>query len=291
MSEHAAPPRYRLVALDLDGTLLDGSGALTPRTRATVGAVMARGVTVVLATSRRFAGAAAVAGRLQLDGPLILYDGAQLREYPSGTILATRALPRATARQVVAAIGAEALRPIAQYAESSGERLLVGPPVHASAYEHEYVERFSEQITELPLAQLADDPAPLVRIVAFGPLEHLSRAAESIATLPCGWQLLPIGNYGTSELSVFARGASKGAALLRLAARLGVAVESTLAIGDGINDVSMLSVAGLGVAMGNAAPEVRAVAKAFTGSNKVDGAAAALERFILDGEPTGRSTS
>jgi Cof subfamily protein (haloacid dehalogenase superfamily) len=277
----SADSRYRLVALDLDGTLLDDAGSLSSRTRAAVAGVVARGVIVVLATSRRFTGAAPVAEALNLNGPLILYDGAQIREYPSGAILSSSVLARRTARLAVDAIAAEGLRPIVQYAAASGEHLLVGPSASATAYDREYVGRFSRQITELPLTKLTDDPAPLLRIVAFGPLERLSRAAESVASLPCGWQLLPHGNYGAAELSVFSRGASKGAALLRLAARLHIDARGTLAIGDGINDVSMLSVAGLGVAMGNAAPEVRAVAGAVTAANAEDGAAQALDRYIL----------
>ena len=162
--------------------------------------------------------------------------------------------------------------------------MLVGPSARSTAYDREYVGHFSHQIAELPLTKLTDDPAPLLRIVAFGPLDRLSRAAESVASLPCGWQLLPHGNYGTAELSVFSREASKGAALLRLAARLNIEERATLAIGDGVNDVSMLSSAGLGVAMGNAAPEVRAVASAVTARNAEDGAAQALDRYILDHE-------
>lgn len=273
--------RYRLAALDLDGTLLDDSGALTPRTHAAVRDVLARGVTVVLATSRRYTGAAPVAEALDLQAPLILYDGAQIREHPSGTILASSALGRRTARAAIAAISASELRPIVQYADEAGERLLVGPAKRSTAHEAGYIERFTHQITEEPLEKLADGAGPLLRIVAFGPLDTLSRAAESLAGLPCGWQLLATGNYGTSELSVFARGASKGAAMLRLADRLSIPRKSTLAIGDGINDISMLSAAGLGVAMGNAPPEIQAVAGAITAANVENGAAQALERYIL----------
>jgi hydroxymethylpyrimidine pyrophosphatase-like HAD family hydrolase len=82
-------------------------------------------------------------------------------------------------------------------------------------------------------------------------------------------------------LTLFATGVSKGAALARLAADLGVPLAETLAIGDGSNDVSMLRVAGLGVAMGHATPSVRLAADVVTASNGEDGAAQAIERYVL----------
>jgi Cof subfamily protein (haloacid dehalogenase superfamily) len=272
---------YRLVAVDLDGTLLDECGALTERTRAAVGRVLAAGVTLALATSRRLTGALPVAEALALRGPLILYDGAQMREYPTGEVLAEEALALEVARPVVALLAAHGLRPVAQYGGDAGERLLVGPPVRSSDHADAYLERFTRQIEIKPLAELANGPEAPLRIVVFGPLERLRAAAEEIEQLPCGRQLLPRGNYGTAELSVFAPGASKGNALRRLAARLSVPLRRTCAIGDGINDVSLLAAAGLGIAMGNAASEVRAVASVVTASNAEDGVAQALERYVL----------
>src|SRR5579871_520976 len=108
--------RYQLIALDIDGTLLDDGGNLSQRTRATVGRVMASGVIVVLATSRRFTGASPVAKTLELHGPLVLYDGAQIREYPGGEIISSEVIERDTARQAITSIAEQGLRPIAQYA-------------------------------------------------------------------------------------------------------------------------------------------------------------------------------
>lgn len=275
---------YRLVAVDLDGTLLDERGALTERTRLVVRRVLAVGVTVALATSRRLTGALPVAEALALRGPLILYDGAQVREYPSDDVLAADTLAPEVARPVVALLAAHGLRPVVQYGGAAGERLLVGPPVRTSDHADAYLVRFAHQIEVRPLTALIEQragPEAPLRIVAFGPLERLRAAAEEIERLPCGRQLLARGNYGTAELGVFAPGASKGNALRWLAARQDVPMWQTCAIGDGINDVSLLAAAGLGIAMGNAAPEARAVARVVTASNAEDGAAQALERYVL----------
>ncbi|HEX8033814.1 MAG TPA: HAD hydrolase family protein, partial [Ktedonobacterales bacterium] len=255
--------RVRLVATDLDGTLLNPTGAITPRTRAAIQALHDAGITLVLATSRRLTGTVPVAEAIALEGYLILYDGAQTRTYPGDAILAEQPLALPVARQTAATIAAFGLRPIAQYATSTGELLRIAPEQYGDGAEREYLERFFRQITVVPLAELCPDGRQgLLRIVAFGPLERMQQAASQLADLPCGLQLLSVGNYGTSELSIFSPNASKGHALTTLAARLGIPMEQVFAIGDGINDVSMLPIAGLGVAMANAEKATRAVAHA-----------------------------
>lgn len=278
--------RFRLVATDLDGTLLDPNGEITPRTRAALHALRESGITLVLATSRRLTGTLPIAKEIALDGYLILYDGALIRSYPGGSIFAEEPLASPVARQIAEIIAASGLRPIAQFATSSGEGLRIAPEQFGNGaerkYEREYLERFFHQIAVVPLAELCpEDRDGLLRLVAFGPLERLERAASQVAHLSCGQQLLSLGNYGTSELSVFSPNASKGNALTTLAARLGIPMHQVFAIGDGVNDVSMLSVVGLGVAMGNAEATTRAVADALTVSNVEDGAAQAIERYVL----------
>src|SRR5689334_14531394 len=199
--------RFRLVASDLDGTLLDPEGNLSARTIAAVQALHAAGIPLVLATSRRLTGAMPIAAALGLGGPLILYDGAQVRQYPSGEILAQHALPIPLARQAAAIIASHGLRPIVQHGNHDGEHLVVGD-LAASATERGrervYLEAFAHQIVALPAGELFADGAAPLRIVAFGPLRWLRPAAAALAALPLGWQLLPRGNYGTAELSVFA---------------------------------------------------------------------------------------
>ncbi len=278
----ASVTRFRLGATDLDGTLLDSTGEVTPRTRAAIHALRNFRIPIVLATSRRLMGTQPIAQEIALDGYLILYDGAQTRTYPGLAILAEESLAPPLARQIAETIAAAGLRPIAQYATASGEELRIAPDHYGDGADREYLERALRHITMVPLAELCpDDRDGLLRIVVFGSLERLEHAASQLAHLPCGQQLLSLGNYGTSELSVFSPNCSKGNALTALAARLGLPMKQVFAIGDGINDVSMLPVAGLGVAMGNAEAVTRAVAHAVTASNAEDGVALAIERYVL----------
>ena len=275
--------RFRLVATDIDGTLLDPAGAITPRTKAALRSLRDAGVTLALATSRRLTGTQPIAEEIALDGYLILYDGAQIRAYPGNAILAEEPLELSVARRSAEIIAAAGLRPIAQYADAGGEELRAAQEGHGNGEDSEYVERFLHQTALVPLADLCPDTrgGPL-RVVTFGPLERLERAASELTDLPCGWQLLSVGNYGTSELTIFSPKASKGNALTALAARLDIPLAQVFAIGDGINDVSMLPIAGLGVAMANGDAATREVARSIAPSNAEDGAAQAIERYVLE---------
>lgn len=273
--------QFELVAADIDGTLLAPDGQLSKRTIQVVAQLRAAGVAFVLATSRRFTGTAPVAAALDHAGSLILYDGAQVRRYPDGAVEEIDALDAAVARQAAEILHTHDLRAIAQYGDEAGERLRVGAPAALLRHDEAYLAQFPTQMTMVPIRDLISDDEPLLRLLAFGPFDHLQLAAADMQALNCAFQLLPEGNYGAAELTVFAPSASKGSALLRLAKRLDIPRERTFAIGDGLNDISMLRLAGMGVAMGNAAPTVQSVAKAIAGTSSDDGAALAIERYCL----------
>lgn len=284
--------RIHLLAADLDGTLLDPTGAVSERTLRAVAAARERGVRIVLATARRYTGALPVARAVPGVDALILYDGAQVRAYPSGEVLSAYPLPAALGQQVAELMAAHGVQPIAQHGAAAGERLIVAPRPPRGPWADAYLATTADQVEHAPLAELcAGRPAPL-RLVAFAPLRRLHRIARDLATqYPVdeslsteglvATQVLPRGNYGTAELTVFAPGVSKGAALVRVAELLGVPLTHTLAIGDGLNDISMMRVARLAVAMGTAPRALRRVASVVTGTNAEDGAAQAIERYIL----------
>lgn len=274
----------RLVAADLDGTLLDASGCASAATREMVQALRDAGVVLALATARRYTGAALAAVELGHHGPVIVYDGALSCAYPSAEPLEREALPAVVAREALAVLAAHGLRPLAQYWDAGTERLCVGPTVAGTAHEASYLAHYTQQITELPLDHLCADGADPLRLVVFGPRDQLLVTARELSALACGIQVLPLGSYGTAELTVFSPAASKGAALRALARRLDVPLEATFAIGDGLNDRSLLAAAGFGVAMEGAPAELVELADAIAPPNHSDGAALALRRYVLDRE-------
>lgn len=276
------PPPYQLLMLDIDGTLLNEHGQITPRTRRAVVAAQAAGVVIALATARRYLGTAPVAADLGLTGPLVTYDGALIRLYPSGERWHSDPLSAVVGQAAVDAIARHGLQPLAQYDLSDGERVLTGPASGDTFWESAYLTQVP-QLERRPLDKLCTGEHDPLRVVAFGPQARLERIAADLRALPCQLYLNPLGSYGSAELAVVSPTTSKGNALSVLSSRLALAPGQTMALGDSFNDLSMLGLAGLGVAMGQAPPEVRSVARAVTLPNTEDGAALAIERYLLNG--------
>lgn len=271
---------YRLLALDLDGTTLLPDSTLSVRVIQAVQQARAHGVSVALATARRWTSAAPVAAALGHAGSVIIYDGAVAREFPDGQTVVSHMLSSDLVQQVADLLDEHELQVVAQHSGEHERMTASDSPPHPEWMET-YIRAFPDQIMMTPVAQIGSVFADAVRIVSFGPESRLRAAYDALGSLPVGRQILPHGSYGTAELTVFSPSASKGAALAWLAERLGIPLAETMAIGDGVNDISMLRIAGLGVAMGNALPEVKMVADAVTTSNVRDGVAIAIEQYLL----------
>lgn len=280
--EDGANGHIRLVATDLDGTLLTPEGTISPAALAAARRLHAHGIALCLATARRWTGAVPHAETIGLPATLILYDGAITRAYPSGEVIACDPLPAETAQAAAELLAASGLRPVVQYGDEEGERLRTTAPNGQPHYAADYFEAYAHQLEVAPLDRLAEGLGRPLRVLVFGPPSRLRKLARELAHLPCTRQIF-VGNYDAAELTLFSSTASKGTALAALAARLGVPLAQTFAIGDGINDLSMLRVAGVSVAMGHAPPVVRRAAKLVGGTNAEDGAAAALEAYALPG--------
>ena len=274
---------YRLLALDVDVTLLDPSGELRPIVRDTVMAVQQRGLRVVLCTGRRFRTARPLAQALQLDAPLVVHNGALVKDLASGQTLQQSYIPVDLYHQALALL-----------------RRLSTPIVYIDAF-HENVDILTESMErahpfqreyladQLAHCRIVDDIASplahgviLMSIMADGPsLQALRLAVEQTLGARGRVHLLMNKNYQGYILEILQAGVSKWQALQQLAAQQSITPAEIIAVGDDHNDLDMIRYAGLGIAMGNAVPEVKAAADAVTGSNAEDGLVQALERFIL----------
>ena len=272
----------QMLALDIDGTILMPDGSLSLRVKRAIGEAQARGILVALATSRRWAGTQALAQELGLIGPLILYDGALICDARSGAARLRRTLDPEQARAAAQTVGEHKLQVIAQYRNEQDERLLVSADPPHPEWTRSYLERFEQQTTLFAPDNLAALAPQMLRLCAFGPFDALRLALDALDASPLGRQIMPMGSYNEAELTLFAPDASKGEGVRWLAQQFDIPLAQTMAIGDGINDISMLQTAGLGVAMGAAAPEVRLAADVVTADNAEDGAALAIERYALD---------
>lgn len=262
----------KLVAIDLDGTLMGPDLVISGRNRAAVAAATARGVRVTIATGRMVRATAPFARLLGLSSPLICYQGAMVADMETGAVLMHQPVPLDLAREVL---------------DLARERSW---HLHLYIDDEMWVEALTPQVAAYTalaatirprvmgeLRQALDRPP--TKMLIMGPPDETQRTL-AVLRERFGGRL-----YLTWSLPTYAEiaraGCSKGAALEWLAARLGIAREETMAIGDAPNDAEMVRWAGLGVAMAGAGPELRAAADHVTASLAEDGVARAIERFVL----------
>ena len=270
---------YRLLALDVDGTLLDSAGVLRPRVRAAVRAAADAGCTVALATGRRYSSAVDVALALGLDAPLILHNGAVVQRAQSGDLVAATPLGLDAAHAVAATVAAAGSQVIAFPLPARGEVVLTGPAELDGELAALYLADCGMLVERRPLDDLFEGVGPLT-VVAMDGLTRLDALAGALASrTDCRItrNTFPLWGREFHVLDVLAPGCSKAAALIALADRLGVPLAETVAVGDHWNDVEMLEVAGLGIAMGNAPLGVQAYADQVTATCDAEGLALALE--------------
>lgn len=262
-AQAAALARVRLVASDVDGTLLDDAHRVPVATREAIARVQRRGVTVLLATSRGPAALRAVLDDLgTVDGEyFVASQGAVIGSYRAERgleLVDRRPMPLDAAHQVTAAATERGL----------GVSWFVGDRWLASAMDA-CTRRESGVVRAAPVVtDLLGEREPPEKVLVMTPPERVHLLAEITAGLP---PELSAQVSNPTYLEVTARGVDKGAAVATLAARLGLSPAEVLAIGDGPNDLSMLAYAGVSAAPANARPEVLAAADLVVPSNLEDG--------------------
>ena len=265
----------RLVALDLDGTLLNPSSRVSDEDGAAVVATRDRGVRVVLNTARWYGVAQRTARRLELTAPLICHNGAHVREANDGTDLLHVCVPVDAAREIAAFCddgGFETYTTVAgvTYMRTPWETQI--DPARLPQ-DMRVASRHAEHVVG-PATGLIVFSAAGVRGVVDAFEE---RYRDAIAFCQAWSETLQ------PYVTVTAAGVDKGTALRLVCQHLGVAPDEALAVGDATPDLAMFEVAGTSVAMGNAPDEVKARAHAVAPSNAESGVAWALRRFVLDG--------
>ena len=273
---------YRLVALDLDGTLLDPQSQITPRTLSVLHAVHQLGIEIILCTGRTLHKALEVLTPIQFPCLLALHNGALLIDYPSGRQHLHRTLPETIAAQALTWLEERDLQTACYVLENSGCRLY-----HLPHEPNPGMNRFlaSKQSILVPYESVYECLTyPILHLVAVDCEERIAPALNDLRRLlPDATILASGGFYGSRYwfLEVLAADASKSGVIRSIAAERGIPREAVLAIGDNYNDLDMLHYAGTGVAMGNAPVEIQAEADQVTASHAEEGVAEILERLVL----------
>ncbi|MBN2984766.1 Cof-type HAD-IIB family hydrolase [Cohnella algarum] len=260
---------FRLIALDVDGTLLNDEHELTPRVRDAVRAAAAGGAEIVLCTGRGSNSALPVLDSLGLEGTLVTHNGACIVESKS----------RKALRESV--IEANAIGKYLAYCRESGVHFDMN-----TAFDL-YVESMTDEIAGMyerllvkPILweQSRGVPEGLLKVSIFAEKEALDRMENEWASWEHELQTVRSGDY---FFDVQHKEATKGAALAHLASQRGVRPEEVLAIGNYYNDIGMIRFAGLGVAMANSPDPVKEAADETTVSNNEDGVAVVLEEKVI----------
>ncbi len=265
------PPR--LVASDVDGTLLDDHDTITARTRAVVTTLVQQGVPFVLVTGRPPRWIAPVVEQLGFAPLAVCANGAVLYDAATGTVLHARTLDVPLLQQATELVRG-ALPGCGFAAERVGAHDSATPLfVSAPGYAHAWL---NPENTEVSAHELTSEPAVKLLVRHSGMTSgDMARALGPL--LEGTVDLTYSTNNGLVELS--AHGVTKATGLATLAAEHGVDAGEIIAFGDMPNDVPMLRWAGHGVAMGNAHPAAIEVADEVTASHNEDGLAQVLERW------------
>ncbi len=271
----------KMVAIDIDGTLLTPEKTLTHRTIAAVSAAQEAGVAVTLATARRFTGTRVLSAELNIQAPLVLYDGGELFDRVKQEIIDAQVLSAKIAQQAAELLVRHDIQPIVHPLTGAREEIWMGPEELDSVWTAAYMQTMPEQLHRHHVDTLCvDQPDPL-RVVGFAELERIQQVQPLADRLHCTTILTPRGNFGCAEISFMPLHCSKASGVQLLADRLQIPMTAVMALGDNYNDIPMLQAAGWGVAMGQAYDAVKAAANTLTATNREDGVALAIERYVL----------
>ena len=270
----------RLIALDLDGTVFDDQKRISPRTLAAIQAALEQGVMVLPATGRNLRGVP----KEFLEMPGVRYaltsNGATVSVIATGRRLVNLPFDPVQAQKVY-----DAVQPF---------DCMMSIFIDGDAYTSRENDARTEQYAPPELLpyfrnsrHVVDDIHAFMQAHADG-IEKFSILYKDEATRDAAWAAATAAAPVEATTSVAlnlelnAPGVNKGRGLMTLAKELGLAPEQVMACGDSGNDLEMVRMAGLGVAMANATEPVKAVAKYITADNNHDGVAQAIEKFVLN---------
>lgn len=274
----------RAIALDIDGTLTNDEKVMTPRTREALLEAQERGVRVILASGRPAHGLDRLSRELELarhGGLLVSFNGGRVTEAGTGAVLFDRPVTAPQVQALLRHLENYEVIPMVTHGDelcvatrASCEILRSGKPVDIIAYEAGACGLSVREVGDLRAFCTGSEGKILTAGTDTYMQAHWRELGEPFMDeLACTF---------TSDVyyEFSAKGTTKGAAIAGVLPGLGIDASQLLAFGDAQNDLSMIRLAGCGVAMGNATPEVKAEANLVCGTNNEDGIAGALEQLL-----------
>lgn len=275
--------RYHVIALDLDGTLLTPQKTILPASLNALRDARAAGIKVLIVTGRHHVAIHPFYQTLALDTPAICCNGSYLYDYPARQVLASNPVRTEQARQLIALLETHQIEGLMYVDDAmlypANSEKIAGHVARSRAWASSLPEAQRPVFKEV--ASLHDSASAVDNIWKFAlidpdlpRLRQFTGHVESTLGLSGEWSW-------QDQVDITQRGNSKGARLAEWVAQQGLSMDQVVAFGDNENDLSMLETAGLGVAMGNAADNIKARAKLTIGNNDQASIADAIYRYVL----------
>ena len=271
---------YRLVAIDLDGTLLNSNKQISDEDKQSINSAINKGLKVLVCSGRIYAGARIFARYVGIRGPLIACNGALIRNMETEEVLFSNFLNFEECKRVIDIC----------HRENIYFHIYAGDTMYTEKLEFSSKSYWDKNLT-LPeedrvdirvvdniIRDISHEASNIAKLVAISDnLEKLSLIRQRIEKS----NSISVVSSNFDNFEVVNKGVSKGYALKFLADKLGIVKDEIIAIGDNENDYSMLEYAGLGVAMGNAEDGIKGIANYVTASNNESGVSRVLKKFML----------
>lgn len=267
--------QIRLIAIDLDGTLLNSDKDISAYNLAVLRRAIAAGVYVAISSGRRYADVTAISERIAPGQPIICSNGAMACTQNPFELVYCECLSKEKLRAVVGVLEKESCYYHVYCDDGSVMESRTGNPGKKRKLNcYDYA---GDILTGDEMPKYVGDGA--LKVVCFTPdIEKLQRIRAGMEAVGG----LEVSSSWWDNLEMLAGGVHKGAALHALADKLGIPIGQTMAIGDNENDLSMLRAAGLSVAMGNASDAIKAQVNYVTATNDEDGVGRAIAKLVLN---------
>ena len=265
---------YRLMAFDMDDTLLSPNGVITERTMVALKRAMAAGVYVVLASGRMLEAMLPTAQHIGVNGPMVLYNGGMVYDIVRSRTVSRTVIPLETSRRIL------------KMAEENGVYAQVYPG--EGYFAHEYT-RYTDMYEKHIKVKCNITGQPISEWITSGQVKMLfiGEKEDSPARIEMFSKAFPDVSFMNSKphyIEVVAKTTDKAVALDAAVKDLGLTPDECIAFGDGQNDVSMLNYVGAGYCMANASEGVKAKCRLFAPSNAEDGCAQVIEQLLDQGK-------
>lgn len=263
---------YKLIAIDIDDTLLNDELVVTEGTKQAMAAAIEQGVLVTLATGRMYASARKIANQIGLNVPIITYQGSLIKTLIDGEVLYERSVPTDDAKL------------LNEYCLKHSLHLQLYVDDVLYVREDNDKAKMYSNLSKIPYVVASDFDAllnePQTKMLIIDDPDLLDRVAEELK--PLIGERVHITKSKPHYLEFTHKEGTKGHALRFLAEHIGSTSEHAIAIGDAWNDREMIVEAGLGVAMGNALPALKEIANYVTLTNNEEGVRHVIEKFVLN---------